>query len=410
MATSSIDNRAGGARLAWVVVLIALSVLLNYVDRGAIGIAAPLMKEELKLSATGFGLAVSAFFWVYAPACLLVGWLCDRFCVYRVFALGVAVWAVSTALTGFAGGLVSLIILRLFLGLGESIAFPGSTKIFAAEVPAERRGIANAAVAAAIAFGPAIGVLAGGAILGQWGWRPVFWIFGAVTLLWLIPWQFAAASMRAHGTPATSERVSIARLLRIPALWKMSIVHFLSNYGFYFLLAWLPLYLVNTLGYSIGQMTVLTTLSFTTQGIVAITGGWLSDRMVARGADEGEVRRWLMIAGQLAIGTATAGIAIADGFTMLAVWLTVAGFGAGLIATNIFAVGQIFAGPRAAGSWMGVQNALGNISGIVGPIVTGLIVDYLGGYGYAFACAAALSLLGAMLWWKMIPEIRTLDL
>ncbi|MDZ4366509.1 MAG: MFS transporter, partial [Afipia sp.] len=91
--------------MTWIVVLIALSVLLNYVDRGAIGVAAPLMKEELGLSATGFGLAVSAFFWVYAPACLFVGWLCDRFCVYRVFALGVAIWAISTALTGFAGGL-----------------------------------------------------------------------------------------------------------------------------------------------------------------------------------------------------------------------------------------------------------------------------------------------------------------
>jgi len=167
MATQSIEGRADGKRVTWVVALIALSVLLNYVDRGAIGVAAPLMKEELGLSATGFGLAVSAFFWVYAPACLFVGWLCDRFCVYRVFALGVAVWAISTALTGFAGGLISLIVLRLFLGLGESIAFPGSSKIFAAEVPVERRGIANASVSAAIAFGPAIGVLTGGAILGM---------------------------------------------------------------------------------------------------------------------------------------------------------------------------------------------------------------------------------------------------
>ena len=411
MATQALDEGVGKSRVNWIVGLIALSVLLNYVDRGAIGVAAPLMKDELKLSATDFGLAVSAFFWVYAPACLLVGWLCDRFCVYRVFALGVAIWAISTALTGFVGGLVSLILLRLFLGLGESIAFPGSTKIFAAEVPAERRGIANAVVAAALAFGPAIGVLAGGAILGEWGWRPVFWIFGVVTLLWLIPWQIASAPMRARAQAArAAERVSIRRLLRVPTLWKMGVVHFLSNYGFYFLLAWLPLYLVNTRGYSIGEMTLLTTLSFTTQGVVALAGGWLSDRMVARGAHEGEVRRWLMVIGQLAIGTATIGIALADGYAMLAVWLIVAGFGAGLIATNIFAVGQIFAGPRAAGSWMGVQNALGNISGIVGPIVTGLIVDHLGGYGYAFATAAGLSLVGALLWWKMIPEIRTLDL
>ena len=411
MATTIGGTRHSNARLTWIVILIALSVLLNYVDRGAIGVAAPLMKDELKLSATGFGIAVSAFFWVYAPACLLVGWLCDRFCVYRVFAFGVAVWAISTALTGFVGGLASLILLRLFLGLGESIAFPGSSKIFAAEVPAERRGIANASVSAALAFGPAVGVLFGGAILGEWGWRPVFWIFGLGTLFWLIPWQLASAPLRAKTVAApAAERVALARLLRIGALWKMGTVHFLSNYGFYFLLAWLPLYLVNTEGYSIPEMTALTTLGFTTQGVVALGAGWLSDRMVARGAEEGELRRKLMIAGHLSTAAAIAGIGASDNVFALAAWLALAGVGTGLIATNLFAIGQIFAGPRAAGSWIGVQNALGNVSGIVGPIVTGLIIDYLGGYGWAFASAAALGALGALLWWKLIPEIRAVDL
>ncbi len=411
MATQAIGDRPGNRRLTIIVGLIALSVLLNYVDRGAIGIAAPLMKEELKLSATGFGLAVSAFFWVYAPVCLLVGWLCDRFCVYRIFAFGVALWALSTALTGFVGGLASLIILRLFLGLGESIAFPGSTKIFAAEVPAARRGMANAMVAAAIAFGPAIGTLFGGAILGAWGWRPIFWIFGLITLLWIIPWRAASGPMRARRiTVPEAERVPIARLLREPALWMMGLVHFLSTYGFYFLLAWLPLYLINTRGYSIAEMTTLTTLGFVVQGAVALAGGALSDRMVARGHAEGPLRRAFMIVGQLAIAVAIAGIAVANSFTELAVGLVVAGIGSGLLSTNLFAISQIFAGPRAAGSWMGVQNALGNMSGIIGPILTGLIIDYLGGYGYAFAVAAALAAFGALCWWKFIPEIQTINL
>ncbi|MBL8651587.1 MAG: MFS transporter [Sphingopyxis sp.] len=411
MATTIGGTGHSNARLTWVVILIALSVLLNYVDRGAIGVAAPLMKDELQLSATGFGVAVSAFFWVYAPACLLVGWLCDRFCVYRVFAFGVALWAVSTALTGFVGGLASLILLRLFLGLGESIAFPGSSKIFAAEIPAERRGIANASVSAALAFGPAVGVLCGGAILGEWGWRAVFWIFGAGTLLWLIPWQAVSAPLRAQSIAAPpTERVPLPRLLGNATLWRMGVVHFLCNYGFYFLLAWLPLYLVKTEGYSIAEMTALTTLSFTVQGIVALAAGWLSDRMVARGAAEGELRRKLMIVGQLSTGAAIAGIGASDNIYALAAWLALAGIGTGLIATNLFAIGQIFAGPRAAGSWIGAQNALGNVSGIVGPIVTGLIVDYLGGYGWAFASAAALSALGAILWWRFVPDIRPVDL
>ena len=97
------------------VLLLGALVLLNYVDRGAIGIAAPKLKDELALSAAQFGVAVSAFAWIYAPAQFAVGWLTDRFCVYRLIALGLAIWSLATFFTGFAGGLASLVMLRLAL-------------------------------------------------------------------------------------------------------------------------------------------------------------------------------------------------------------------------------------------------------------------------------------------------------
>src|SRR6185369_2827800 len=102
------------------------------------------------------------------------GWLCDRFSVYRLMAAGILLWAGSTLLMSFTGGFLSLLVLRIMLGVGESISFPGSSKIIARHVPADRRGAANAAVAAGIAIGPAVGTLAGGLILGQWGWRAIF--------------------------------------------------------------------------------------------------------------------------------------------------------------------------------------------------------------------------------------------
>lgn len=411
MATVADGPRASGTRLAWVVGLLGLSVLLNYVDRGAIGVAAPLMKQDLNLSATGFGTAVSAFFWVYAPLCAFVGWLCDRFCVYRMFALGIALWALATLLTGWVGGIASLIVLRLVLGLGESIAFPGSSKIFAAEVPAAHRGTANAVVAAALAFGPAVGTLAGGMILQAAGWRPIFWTFGAITLLWLVPWQVTSAPLRARSvaTPVTAP-VNFAALLKVPALWQMGAAHFMSNYGFYFLLTWLPLYLVKTVGWSIPQMTLLTTLGFAVQGVTALVSGRWSDRAVAMGAAEGPLRRRAMIWAQALSGGAIAALWFADGLLQVGLCLVVAGIGSGLLATNLYAVGQMFSGPRAAGSWIGVQNACGNCAGIIGPVVTGVIVDRLGSYGWAFALAAGVSLLGTVWWWKIVPEIRQADL
>ena len=116
------------------VFLLGAAVFLNYVDRGAIGIAAPVMVRELRLSPEAYGLVFSAFFWVYAPVQLFAGRLCDRFSVYTLIGAGIVLWAMSTFLTGFVGGFASLLVLRIMLGVGESISFPGSTKIIARHV------------------------------------------------------------------------------------------------------------------------------------------------------------------------------------------------------------------------------------------------------------------------------------
>jgi MFS family permease len=407
MATAAPVAGRGNGRIAWLVALIGLSVLLNYVDRGAIGIAAPLMKKELGLSATGFGIAVSAFFWAYAPMNLAIGWLCDRLCVYRVFAAGVATWALATFLTGFIGGIATLFALRLLLGLGEAIAFPGSSKIFAAEVPPHHRGMANAVVGAALSFGPAVGTFAGGTILAIYGWRPIFWVFGAITILWLIPWTAASKPFRSAGVRSVAEApIPLSKLFRIPALWLMSAAHFMSNYGFYFLLAWLPLYLVDTRHYSLPEMTAMASTGLIAQGIAALLVGRLSDMMVARGANEDRLRRWSMAVGQLLAGAAIAGIYLADTPRMVLFWLIMTGIGSGIVAVNLFAVAQMFGGARSSGGWVGVQNTVGNTAGIVGPILTGMIVDALHSYGWAFAVAAGVSALGFVWWLFVIPPIR----
>ena len=392
------------------VVMLALSVLLNYVDRGAVGIAAPLMKKELALSATQFGLAVSAFFWIYAPIQLILGWACDRFCVYRVFALGLALWAMATMLTAFVGGLAMLILLRLVLGVGESIAFPGSSKIIAAEVPASQRGLANALIAAAIAFGPAVGSLAGGLILDHYGWREIFLIFGLATLLWLVPWHFIAKPFRASPGDARPARTPMGTLLKLPQLWWNGFAHICSNYSFYFLLAWLPLYLVNVRGMSIGEMTATTTLLFTAQGLSALGFGWLSDRIAARGIDEGQMRRWLMVGAHVVIGASVMAAGYAESNDVLRWSLLPAAIAIGIVSTNIYAVAQMFAGPRASGSWVGFQNAMGNLSGIVGPIVTGMLIDRTQSYFLAFMLAAAVGGIGALIWLFGIRKVEPVAL
>jgi len=408
MATSVAKPAMGGVLL---VVLLTAAILLNYVDRGAIAVAAPLMKEELHLSATAFGVAVSAFFWVYAPIQLVIGWFCDRFCVYRLFGLGLAIWALSTALTGFTTGVVMLVVLRLFLGLGESVAFPGSSKMIARHVPARRRGLANAGVAAAIALGPAVGTFVGGLILVSFGWRPMFAAFGLATMLWLVPWYWTVRphtreSFAARGEPP----FPAGKLLGQRALWAMGVGHFTANYGMYFLLTWLPLYLVQVRGLTIERMALLATMLYLAQAASALAWGWLSDAWIARGWPEHVVRKAMLALSNVAIAVTTLGIALADSERELFAWMIAWAVGFSIGATNLFATSQIFAGPRAAGSWVGIQNFIGNIAGIVGPVITGLIIDRTGSYMGAFVVAAAVTAAGALCYWLAVPKIEPLGI
>jgi MFS family permease len=394
---------------ASLVFLLGAAVFLNYVDRGAIGIAAPLMKSELNLSEEAYGLAFSAFFWIYAPVQFFAGWLCDRFSVYKLMAAGILLWAGSTLLMGFAGGFASLLVLRIMLGVGESISFPGSSKIIARHVPAERRGVANAALATGIALGPAVGTLAGGLILGQWGWRPIFLVFGIVTLIWLLPWQQTVRALPMTGHHDGGTRVPVAALLSKWPLWSMSIVHALGNYCFYFLLAWLPLFLIKARGFSIGEMTLLATLGYAVQAACALSYGHFSDWWTRSGRSEAACRRWMMVASQGLAAASILGLAYAHSAVSIGALLCLAGAATAALSLNLYAVAQMFAGPRATGTWVGVQNAIGNVSGIVGPIVTGIVVQRAG-YNSAFVLTAAIAAVGAVWWAIGVPAIRQVEL
>jgi MFS family permease len=295
------------------------------------------------------------------------------------------------------------------LGVGESISFPGSSKIIARHVPPERRGSANAALAAGIALGPAAGTLAGGMILGFWGWQAIFFVFGALTLIWLLPWRQTVRALPVTGHRDEGQRVPVGLVLSKWPLWSMSIVHALGNYCFYFLLAWLPLFLTKSRGFSIAEMTMLATLGYAVQGVCALGYGHFSDWWTRSGRSEAACRRWMMVASQVLAAGAILGLAFAQSALAIGFLLCLAGAASASLSLNLYAIAQMFAGPRASGTWVGVQNAIGNLSGIVGPIVTGIVVQRAG-YESAFVLTAAIAAFGAAWWAVGVPKIEQVDL
>jgi len=391
----------------WLVLLLGLGVFINYVDRGNLATAGPLLKGELGLSNTAFGLLISAFFWVYAPAQLLAGWAAQRFCAYRVLAAGLALWAVATIATGFAGGFLALLLLRLVLGLGEAVIFPCASKLIADHVPPERYGQANSATALGLSIGPAFGTYVGGLMMAYYGWRPSFILFGALSLLWLLPWlRLRRDTARPHATlgPAPS-LLTIAR--RRPAI-AAALGHFCVNYSFYFMLAWLPVYLVKVHGYSIAGMAAVGGLLYLIEAGSALLFGYLPDRWIAAGASPNLARKTMMTGGLLIGSVALVAAAFGSASVALAALIVTKMFG-GMTGSNIYATGQTLAGPSAAGKWIGFQNAVGNAAGIVAPLLAGWLIDRAGNFTAAFLVAAGISLAGAFCWSIAIGRIAPLE-
>jgi MFS family permease len=289
---------------ASVVPLLALMVFIQYVDRGNLATAAPLMKKRLGLTAAQIGLLISAFYWTYVPGQLLSGWLTHRLNAYRTLAIGLAMWSLATFATGLAGGFAALIAWRLVLGLGESTAFPCSSGLLARRLPASRLGAANGLTGVGVALGPAIGIWAAGNLMAVAGWRPTFLVFGLVSILWLAPWRRATrhldhADRAAPGPPAPRYLEVVKRR----DLWGASLGHFCSNYALYFVVSWLPLYLVQARGFSMSQMAEVGGMVYGVYAASCFAGGWLSDRWIRAGASTNLVRKGAIIVGQVVVGS-----------------------------------------------------------------------------------------------------------
>jgi MFS family permease len=388
-----------------VILVLGLVVLLNYVDRGSLATAAPLLQDELALSNAQIGLLLSAFFWTYAPAQLVAGWLVHRYDIRIVLAVGVALWAVATTLTGLAGGVASILLWRLMLGLGESVTFPSWQLILARHAPEHERGRANGFIGAGQGVGPMLGTLFGGLAMAYFGWRAMFIALGIITLLWIWPWLIITRRKSlqapiAQGLPP----VSYFEILRRREFWGAALGHFSINYAFYFLITWLPTFLVKAGGFTIEEMAVVGGAIYGVYGVATAIAGAISDHWIRRGGSVNRVRKVFALTG--AFGSAVAIACSAYVEPRAAVWLlAAAGVFFGMTTPTMFAMGATLAGSRAAGRWAGAQNLAGQLAGIIAPIVTGIIIDRTGAFSWAFMVSATFALLAMVAWGIVIRRV-----
>ena len=387
-----------------VVFLLAAVLFINYVDRGAMPTAAHLMQGDLRLNYAQMGMLMSAFFWTYTCLQIPVGWLAERYGAHRILAAGLTIWASATMLVGFAQTFSGLLVLRLLLGVGESAGFPAVAKILAAVVPPKGLGTANGIVALGYLVGPAIGTYAGGMLMAHFGWRSAFLVFGGLSLIWLWPWSRVAGEVRLAVKSNVDEAPTLWMILRQPSLWGTVLGLFSSNYTFYFMLNWLPSYLVVERGFSTVGMAKLAFSAYLANALSALAAGWAIDRFIARGGSPNAGYKSVMAIAHL--GSVACMLCMAVGSPRLALAsMFIYQVLCGASAPGVYAMCQILAGPRAAGRWVGIQNSLGNLPGIIAPWLTGFIIQSTGHFTNAFVVAAAMSLLGLIGWIFMVPKL-----
>lgn len=393
----------------WVIViLLLLSVCINYIDRGSLSVAAPVLKEEFSLGPRQLGYLLSAFFWSYTVCQLVVGWLVDRFDVKWVYAVGFLVWSLAMAATGWVNSFTALLAARLVLGIGESVFLPSVSKIVVRLFPAERRGLPNALVDVGTKIGPFLSTLIGGLLVKSYGWRALFIGIGLASLLWLLPWIVLTPSDRGSVERKRVSSPGMMKILSRREVWGTSLAMFTLGYVWVFLLTWLPSYLVKERGYSMEQMAVFGSLPFLGMAAATLAGGWASDRWIAQGYTATFVRKTFAVTGLLLCGGLMLPAAFVANPSVSLGLLTAASISLGIFTSNVWAITQTLSGAAAAGKWTGIQNFVGNLGGVISPIIAGVIVEKTGFFILAFAAAAGMLVLGAMCYLLLVPKVEPL--
>ena len=390
--------------LHWIALsLLVISVCINYVDRGNLGVAARSIESDLHFRPEYLGLLLGGFFWTYSFFQIAAGKIIDRWNVNWVYAIGFLIWSAATGLTGLASSFSVIFCLRLVLGAGESVAYPAYSKIIATTFPEQLRGTANALIDAGSKAGPALGVLLGVKMIGWLSWRYMFVAIGAASLLWLVPWCFIVPRLAVKRLAKVSAWAPPYREIIVQrALWGTVLGLFGGNYTWYLFLTWLPYYLERDRHYTHDRLAVIASLPFWGVAASSMLFGLLADAIIRRGREAGRVRQIFVSFGLLGCCAFLLPAVLIRQEVASNALLVLACVSMGAFSSNHWALTQHLSGAEAAGKWTGFQNCMGNFAGVIAPYVSGFTFQTMHSFLPAFAIACAVLLLGVFGYWFVI--------
>lgn len=399
-----------------IALLLFVAGAINYMDRAALGVVAPLLTKEIDVSPSELGIIFSSFFFGYSIFAFVGGHLADRYGPLRVFSWAMGAWSILCGLTAAVTGFFSLLVSRALFGVGEGPMNSTTNRTITNWFPRSETStmigftFSGQTVGSAIA-GPIVGLVA-----VAYGWRISFVVIAAIGLIWIVFWRWFATDQPAHSKhvgAAELQWIESGRAKEHPAeqggdgstlksyLFKSSTLAlgvglFAVNFTLFVFISWLPSYFTNGLHLDMKQMSLLSAIPWACGGIGYFGGGLLGDALYRGMANKLLARKIsailpLALSGLAMVGVSLVGtVAPAVTFVALAVMFLTASSQACWATIHELVPG------RHLGGISGFVHLISNISGIIGPTVMGFAVQYLGGYSSGFVLGAVIDLVGVL--------------
>jgi len=411
---------------------IFVSVVINYMDRSNISVAATGITEDLKLSPVQLGYVFSAFGWTYAILQIPGGIMADRFGARIVYTFSIIIWSLVTVAQGFATGFMMLFVLRMLIGVFEAPSYPINNRIVTSWFPDKERATAIAIYTsgqfAGLAFlAPALTTLQFYA-----GWQGLFIITGIIGVIWGIGWYFIYRDPADHAkvneaeldyiekggglinrkkTTLTANRTlfkwnDLKEVFSHQKLWGIYIGQFTVNGTMWFFLTWFPTYLVKYRGMDFIKSGFLASVPFIAAFAGILLAGFLSDYMIRKGVSASTARKTPVITGLL-LSLSIIGANYVSSPALIIMFMCIAFFGNGFASITWVFVSTI-SPKHLVGLTGGVFNFIGGLSAIVVPLVIGYLVKN-GNFAPALLFIGALGIAGALCYIFLVGKVERIE-
>ncbi|UEP37071.1 MFS transporter [Burkholderia ambifaria] len=413
---------------AWFTVFLLFLVYgINYLDRVALSIVAPIVQTDLGIDAAQMGLVFSTFFIGYALFNFIGGLASDRLGPKLVYVLSVGLWSVFCGMTALTVGFVSLLIVRLLFGMAEGPLCSAANKMVNNWLPRDGAATAMGLLSAGSPLGGAIAGPIVGLLAAQFGWRPAFWIVCAIGLAWVVVWMMstsdrpatpvgdasdaraaarAASPAHAPAAAAATPAHTLSHYVRQPRIIATAAAFFSYNYVLFFFLSWFPSYLVRAHHLNIKEMSVATVVPWLVGTVGLACGGAISDALYRLTGNLLLSRRIVLVTCLLGAGACVAVAGAVQSTQGAVALMSVSLFFLYVTGAIYWAIVQDVVHPARVGGVSGFLHCMGSLSGVIGPAVTGFIVERSGSFASAFVLAGAIALAGAVLAGVFVRNVR----